>query len=485
MNDTLTSLTRRDFLKVAGLGVAGAALVGAAGCSSPVNPFQRRPDMNVVLILIDSLRKDHVGAYGGTRAKTPNLDALVGESLRFTRAYPECMPTLPTRRAVYTGRRTFPFDDYSAQENGSALMYGWLPIPEGQSTLAGHLGERGVETLLVTDNYHKFKPGMNFHKGYKIFQFIRGQETDDYKPYWTVPREKMQRYLPVEEIRTRHYLANVADRNDEQEEDYFPAKVFNKASELIRTLGNRQPFFMTVDSFDPHEPWDPPEKYVSLYDDGYDGPEPFCPRYGSSGYLTERQIQRMRALYAAEVTMVDRWLGEFLNTLEDMKLMDDTLVVLLSDHGHLLGERDMTGKPFEGLWPELTDIPFVIRHPEGRKAGKTSDFFASTHDVAPTILGFLGLRTPRGMEGLDLSVIFDGKKPESRPYFTIGYHDHVWARDERYVMFCRNDGSNPRLFDVQADPQQTNDLAPSNRKIVDRMFEEYVKKDARGEPPIF
>lgn len=122
---------------MAGLAVAGAAIVGAAGCSTPVNPFRRRPDMNVVLILIDSLRNDHVGAYGGTRAKTPYIDALAKDSLRFTRAYPECMPPLPARRTVYTGRRTFPFDAYSTQENGSALMYGWLPIPDGQSTLSG------------------------------------------------------------------------------------------------------------------------------------------------------------------------------------------------------------------------------------------------------------------------------------------------------------------------------------------------------------
>jgi len=437
--------------------------------------------MNAVLITIDSLRKDHVGAYGNDWIQTPNLDALAKESLRFTRAYPECMPTLPTRRSIYTGRRTFPFDDYSAEENGNALMYGWLPIPKEQTTIAEYLGERGTETLLVTDNYHQFKPSMNFHKGFKIFEFIRGQETDRYKPYWNVPPEKMRRYLPIEEIRTRHYLANVADRASE--EDYFPAQVFLKASELVGTLGDRQPFFMAIDCFDPHEPWDPPEKYVSLYDDGYDGPEPFVPRYGDSGYLTGRQLERMRALYAGEVTMTDRWLGEFLNRMEDLKLLDDTLLVVLSDHGHLLGERGLTGKPFEGLWPALTDIPFMIRHPEGQRAGETTDLFTSTHDVAPTILGALGMGTPGGMEGQDLSGLFDGDEPEPRSYFTIGYHDHVWARDERYVMFSRNDGANAKLFDLREDREQKNDLAGRNPDLVRKMYEEYIVADAGGEPP--
>jgi hypothetical protein len=98
------TLTRRHFLKVAGAGMAGAVLIGGAGCAGT-------PEMNVVLIIIDSLRKDHVGAYGNSWIKTPSLDAFARESLRFTRAYPESLPTICARRAIHTGFRTFPYKD--------------------------------------------------------------------------------------------------------------------------------------------------------------------------------------------------------------------------------------------------------------------------------------------------------------------------------------------------------------------------------------
>ena len=108
---------------------------------------------------------------------------------------------------------------------------------------------------------------------------------------------------------------------------------------MLEAARELQPFFMVVDSYDVHEPWDPPKKYVDLYDDGYNGPEPYLPSYGSSDYLTGRQLERMRALYAAEVTMVDTWLGRFLEKAADLRLDENTLFILLSDHGVMLGEH--------------------------------------------------------------------------------------------------------------------------------------------------
>ena len=106
------TLTRREFLKVSGAGVAGASLL--AGCERARLLPDNTPsaDTNVVLIIIDSLRKDHVGAYGNRRIQTPNLDALAKESLRFTRPYPESAPTICARRAIHTGLRTWPFRDW-------------------------------------------------------------------------------------------------------------------------------------------------------------------------------------------------------------------------------------------------------------------------------------------------------------------------------------------------------------------------------------
>jgi arylsulfatase A-like enzyme len=472
------TLTRGEFLRAAGAGMAGAALIGGAGCGG-------RPEMNVVLIIIDSLRKDHVGAYGNNWIQTPTLDAFAGESLRFTRAYPESLPTICARRAIHTGFRTFPFlDRPSEQQNAPA--YGWLPIPREQATLAETLEAGGYQTMLVTDTYHQFHPPMDFNRGFDTYHWIRGQEKDHYRPILPASDEDIrERYLlHGEALKARQYLANTRGRETEQ--DWFAPRVFLRATQFLEAASKREPFFLVVDNYDPHEPWDPPEKYTRLYDpDGYDVPEPFTSLYGRDDYLTERQLQRMRALYAGEVTMVDRWLGHFLERAHDLGIMENTLFVLLSDHGHALGEHGYTGKPHYALWPELTDIVFLIRHPEGRGAGETSDHYASTHDVAPTILGFLGIEPPEPMEGQDLSVLLEGKGTEQRPHFTLGYSDFVWARDEGYAMFGRNDGEKARLYDLLADPKMDKDVAAKHPDVIRRMFDEYVIGDAGGPLPIY
>lgn len=446
--------------------------------------------MNVILIVLDSLRKDHVGAYGNDWIQTPNLDALAKESLRFTRAYPESGPTIPARRAIHTGMRSFPFRDYDPPRGENVLLYGWQPVPEGQATLAEILRSAGYQTMLVTDNLHMYKPSYNFQRGFDAFDFIRGQEKDLYQPMILCPPEKIENTLMSGdranvEGKMRQYFANTIDRRGE--EDYFAPQVFSRATRFLEGASRGdKPFLLVVDSFDPHEPWDPPKEYVDLYDDGYDGPEPYTSVYGSSSYLEEREMKRMKALYAAEVTMADRWLGSFMDKVSDLGLMENTLILLASDHGHALGEHGAVGKPPYALWPELIDVPFMIHHPEGKGAGETSDFHASTHDIAPTVLAALGIDQPSPMDGLDLSKIQTGEKPgRERPYFTLGLHDHVWARDDDYVMFSGNKGSDAKLYDLKEDPDQQKNIAWRKPEVVKRMFEDYVVKDAGGPLPTY
>jgi arylsulfatase A-like enzyme len=182
---------------------------------------------------------------------------------------------------------------------------------------------------------------------------------------------------------------------------------------------------------------------------------------------------------------MDRWLGRFLDKMEGLNLFENTLLMLLADHGVAHGEHGYTGKPDYVLWPEVTDIPFFIRHPEGIGAGQTSDYYASTHDVAPTILGFLDIEPQQELDGQDLSVVLDGGEPEARPHFTLGYNDHVWARDDRYVMFSTNQGDEAKLYDLQNDPGMNHDLAGAEPNIVKRMFEGYVLRDAGGPLPTY
>jgi arylsulfatase A-like enzyme len=481
------ALTRKDFLKLAG---SGAALLGASALSSGCGPrLDKKTGTNVVVVIIDSLRKDHVGAYGNPWIKTPNLDALSRESLRFTQAYPESAPTICARRAIHTGRRTWPFRDWQQYKGIDIRLWGWQPIPEGQTTLAEILRDNGFATMLVTDTLHQFRPSMNFQRGFDVFDFIRGQTTDSYRPIWTSPPGKAGRALLKGNVPDsmkgreylRQYFANTAYR--ETEEDWFSPRVFARAAELLGAAREGQPFFLVVDGYDPHAPYDPPERYVSLYDGPYEGPEPYLAYHGPSEWLTERQLERLRALYAGEVTMTDHWLGYFLEKMEELGLFRNTLLLLLSDHGVAHGEHGILGKPPMALWPEVTDVPFLVRSPGGERAGETSDYYASTHDVAPTVLGFLGIEPPQPMDGQDLSVLLDSEEPEERAHFTLGFHDYVWARDDQHVMFSRYDGTKARLYDLGEDPALKNDIAGERPDVVRRMFDDYVLKEAGGPLP--
>ncbi len=448
--------------------------------------------MNVVLVIIDSLRKDHVGVYGNDWIQTPTLDALAKESVRFTRAYPEGIPSIPARRAIHTGIRTFPFRGFELSNitEEDVALWGWEPIPEEQTTLAEILSEEGYYNLFVTDTLHQFRASYNMHRGFNTFEWVRGQERDLFRPHTPASRKKIDGVLiggpsgaHAEEIMLQ-YFANTMGR--QREEDWFAPQVFLKGMDLLKASAatrGEQPFFLVVDAYDPHEPWDPPEEYVNLYSESYDGPQPLTSSSGSSDWLTEAQLERMHALYSGEVTMMDHWLGRFLDELEGTGLAEDTLLVVLSDHGHAFGEHGFAGKVPSALYPELTDIVFMMRHPGGRGAGTTSDYFASTHDVAPTILGFLGIEPPGPMQGTDLSVLFEGGQPAPREHMTAGYHNNVFARDERYAMFAKNDGSGPHLFDLEADPAMNKNIAAENPDLVKRMYNDYVLKDAGGPLP--
>ena len=471
------------------------ALLGANACDSLPEGVKKAPKQgagdgqNVVLIIVDTLRKDHIGAYGNDWMHTPNLDALAKESLRFTRAYPESTPTICARRAIHTGTRTWPFRDWDPPQGENISLRGWQPIPLDQVTLAQVMQENGYLTMFATDNLQQYKPAYDMHRGFDVWDFLRGQTTDKYRPLWTCPPESLQRALITDNAGTggegyfAQYFANVADRRGE--EDWFAPRVFNRASEFLEAAKDVGPFFLTVDAYDPHAPWDPPEKYTSMYSDGHDGPEPYAAVYGPSDYLTEAQLDRMGALYAGELTMMDRWLGRFMDKMEELELLDDTLVLLLSDHGIILGEHDLVGKPHYALYKETVDVPFMIRHPGGKLSGEANDYFASTHDVAPTILGHLGIDPPQQMTGQNLMTFFEGGEPEARPHFTLGYHDHVWARDDRYVMFSADDGGDARLFDIEQDPQMDKNIAAGNAEIVKRMYEGYVLRDAGGPLPVY
>jgi arylsulfatase A-like enzyme len=255
--------------------------------------------------------------------------------------------------------------------------------------------------------------------------------------------------------------------------DYtFAGRVFRNAlRELDIAAASRRPFALVVDTYEPHEPWTPPERFRRMYG-RWDGPEPAQPRYGrveswlpSPGH--RRQVtRRMRELYAAEVTLTDWWLGNLIDRLHQHDLERETVIALVGDHGIMFGEHGWTGKVQTALYPALTRVPLVLVHPARRRAGQASDWFASTHDVAPTLLSMAGIEPPRRMTGTDLSRVFRGRKLPERRYAWGGYSDSFFIRSRRWMLWGYNRPGNFKLFDLKRDPGMNRNVARSHPGIV-------------------
>jgi arylsulfatase A-like enzyme len=286
--------------------------------------------------------------------------------------------------------------------------------------------------------------------------------------------------------RVRSYIARADYSRHERRSP--AAQVFSSAIDALERVPRRQPFAMVVDSFQPHEPWTPPRRYVDLYGDQlYEGPEPATPRYGrSDSWLAPEEmkfvLERMRALYAAEVTMTDRWLGLMLERVQS--LARPTLIVLTSDHGIFFGERGWTGKISVALHPELTQVPLVIVDPAGRRAGHESLYLASTHDIGPTVLALAGARVPRSMEGVSLGPLFDDRSPPARAVAYGGYSDQHYVRTGRWCYMADNRMENPKLFDVERDPLEHRDVAAEHPDVIAEL-QENLRGWIGGMPPYY
>ena len=499
-------VTRRDLIRFSGAGAAGAAALVAAGCdlsdsdgeAKVQRVVERKGEpLNVLLIVTDSTRRDFVSAYDGDElAHTPNLDSLAKEGIRFDRAVPEAMPTVAVRRALLTGTRSFPFRDWKVAPKLPQFP-GWSPIPPYKRIFTEFMEEAGIETAYVTDN--PFLIGPRFERFRKTLDVSTPiYEQGEYR-VWNigVAKDRVATSAQIENY-LLPALAGTEAENRIKENVGFNrgrtgaqlsgARVLKAGMDALRDLKDKQPFFLGVDAFDPHEAWNVPTTFRLRFED-HEGVEPILPfktPYSKIEDLdvTEEQIERVRELYAGELTYIDAWIGRLLNMLDDLGLADKTVVYYLSDHGILLGEHGLMGKANSMLGKEIHSVPYMIRHPEGTRAGDTSDYFVSTHDVAPTILSFQGITVPGRMEGEDLTVMFDGADPPDRAYWTTAYADHVAAGDGRWLLIADNQGEEKRLFDTEADPDEEDDVAGDNPGEVDRLWQNIVN-DAGGTMPVF
>jgi arylsulfatase A-like enzyme len=262
----------------------------------------------------------------------------------------------------------------------------------------------------------------------------------------------------------------------------FAARVYSDAARVLDAAARRRPFALVVDTFEPHEPWTPPRRYVDLYGDpDYHGPEPSKPYYAPVGrYIDSGEaatvLGRMRALYAAEVTMTDRWLGVLVERLFQLGLERETAIVLVGDHGILLGDHGWTGKIPIALHPELAQVPLLVVDPARRLAGRSSSYFASTHDIGPTLLAMAGVEAPPAMDGVDLSRLFGGRALPERPFAYGGYANAHYLRSDRWALLASNNADNLKLFDLEHDRGEHDDLAGRRPRLARRLHRQVVEK---------
>ena len=353
--------------------------------------------MNTILVVIDTLRRDHLGCYGNKWIHTPNLDALASKSVVFDNAYIGSYPCMPARRDIWTGRFEFPWR-------------GWGPLEPTDTDIAKIVTQSGHTSMIISDHYHMWERGSgNYFFNFSGSECIRGQEND----MWITDPDIPVEYPGDAEKMARHalrpgsfarYKRNTA--HFRVEEDYFAPQVFHKASEWLERNRELKDFFLLIEAFDPHEPFDPPYPYNEMYNPGYNGQRFIWPTYGKSDLYSSKELEEIRALYAGEVSMVDHWLGHLIDRVDHLGLVNDTMIIVVTDHGHLFGEHGMIGKPWSALgdsnmYQELAHVPLIIYHPKG-KAGHRVQHLVQPVDLFATILDGFNIPTPSGTHGQSL-----------------------------------------------------------------------------------
>lgn len=441
--------------------------------------------MNFIVIVSDTFRRDNLSIYrnkswGSLNTRTPNLDKLAKESVVFMNHYTASFPTIPNRRDLFTGKFTFTYTD-------------WAPLSHDEVVLSQLLTSAGYTTMFIADTPHLMNEGYNYARGFSAWVWIRGQENDRYR---TAPKEVKFPCSP-EKLRettktVTQYLRNVYHRK--YEEEYFCAQTMNEAIHWLEE-NYKDEFFLYVDTFDPHEPWDPPKWFVDLYDPGYQGEEVIYPVYGPCDYLTKEELKHMRALYAGEATLVDKWIGKLLSKIEDLGLLDNTVIIFTTDHGFYLGEHNLVGK-ITKIFPEVGHIPLFIRLPNGKHT--LVNDLTQPPDIMPTILELAGIESPPIIQGKSLLPIIEGRergreiaisswaiihKPASDE--RVSLNPYNWAQyawrlkpssitDGEWLLIIGAGDMHPELYHLPSDSCQERNLVEENRDKANELFQTYI-----------
>lgn len=389
------------------------------------------------MVMFDTLNRRYLPPYGAEWIHAPNFARLAESTVTFDNAYVGSMPCIPARRDMMTGRYNF-------------LHRSWGPLEPYDEAFPETLKDHGVYTHLVTDHQHYWEDGGGtYHSRFSSYEFIRGQEGDAWKPQ--VDDSEVAVGTGVSDPLVRQDLIN---RGYAQDESDFPqARTFTLGLDFIKKNHKADNWYLQIETFDPHEPFRAPERFRKLYSQTPANLAFEWPEYGAATEPPEH-IQQVRREYAALLSMCDSYLGKVLDLMDELDLWEDTLLIVNTDHGFLLGEHGKWAKIVHPFYDEVAHIPLFIWDPRTKRRAQRRTSLVQLVDVAPTILEYFGLEISGGsVNGRSLLRTIADDEPV-RTHALFGMHGaHVNITDGRYVyMRGPIHGSNQPLYNYTLMP---------------------------------
>lgn len=373
--------------------------------------------MKAIMIMFDSLNRRMLSPYGCDWVHTPNFDRLASRTVTFTNSFVGSMPCMPARREIHTGRYNF-------------LHRSWGPLEPFDDSMPEILRENGVYTHMVSDHYHYWEEGgCNYHTRYSSWEMSRGQEGDPWKGH--VGEIDIPDNLNGD--RGRWGRQDWVNRAYMKEEKNHPQpKTFAMGEEFLRTNYREDNWFLTIETFDPHEPYFSSDRFKELYPHDYDGPVFDWPLYRKVTETPE-QVQHCRYMSAALHSQCDYYLGRVLDLMDELDLWKDTMLIVNTDHGFLLGEHDWWAKCWQPFYNEVAHTPLFIWDPRSGKQGERRASLVQTIDLAPTLLEYFGVDIPADMQGRTLRATVESDEPVREAGLFGMFGAHVNVTDGRYV----------------------------------------------------
>ncbi len=381
--------------------------------------------MKAILLMFDTLNRRMLSSYGCDWTHTPNFRRLMEHTVVFDNSYVGSLPCMPARRELHTGRHNF-------------LHRVWGPLEPFDDSMIDIMRKNGVYTHLVSDHYHYWEDGgATYHTRYNTWEFHRGQEGDPWKGVVNCPDVDLERNMNFRDTKERK---NVLFWQDYKNRAYLDCEevqpqtlTINSGLEFMETNRDADNWFLQIETFDPHEPYFTHQKYKDLYPHDYDGPQFDWPEYGPVTIETDEQKKHVRYEYAALLSMCDASLGRFLDKMDELSLWDDTLLIVCTDHGFLLGEHDWWGKSIPPFYNEECHTPLFIWDPRTKKAGERRSALVQWIDFPPTILNYFHLPVPKDVQGFDLQETIERDTPVREAAIYGANGGQICCTDGRYT----------------------------------------------------